>query len=75
MEIILGAAVSLLVQWLKSYGKNQWHSLAILLVVSLSASSLYTVLVATGYWQTVGMVLVTAGAFYAFIVQRFESSN
>lgn len=75
MEIILGAAVSLLVQWLKKYGQNQWHSLGILLVVAILASAGYTFVVATGYWQVLATVLVTAGAFYAFILQRFENPS
>jgi hypothetical protein len=31
-------------------------------------------LVATGYWQVVADVLITAGAFYAFVIRGFESS-
>jgi hypothetical protein len=42
-------------------------------VLSLGAAGLYTALVAAGYWQTVAQVLLTAGAFYAFVIQRFES--
>lgn len=75
MEIILGAAVSLLVQWAKKYGNNPWHTLIILLAVSLAAAGLYTALLNTGYWPLVGGILVTAGAFYTFIIQRFETTT
>ena len=73
MEIIIGAAVSLLVQWLKQRTSNEWETLAVLLIVSLAAAAGYTALVATGYWQAVGGIIVTAGAFYSFVLQRFEN--
>lgn len=72
MELLIGAAVSLLIQWVKKYGKNQWTTLLFLLIASLVASSLYTLLVDVGYWETVASIIMTAGAFYAFILQRFE---
>jgi hypothetical protein len=31
-------------------------------------------LVAVGYWETVANVLVIAGAFYAFVIQRFDDA-
>jgi hypothetical protein len=74
MEIIIGAIVSLIVQFVK--GKNsQYVTLAILAVLSLAAAGLYTVLVDTGYWDAVYGILVTAGAFYAFVIQRFEGGT
>jgi hypothetical protein len=30
-------------------------------------------LVAVGYWETIAKILVIAGAFYTFVIQRFES--
>jgi CHASE2 domain-containing sensor protein len=74
--IILGSAVSLLVQWLKTmFGTKEYLTLAILLFISLVAAVCYTYLVAIGYWQTVAAILLTAGAFYTFVLQRFESSS
>lgn len=73
MEYILGIAASLLVQWLKRYSNNEWATMGILLCVSVALSGLYLAFVAAGYWQTVAQILLTAGAFYAFIVQRFEN--
>ena len=72
MEIILGVLATALTQWLKKYGKNQWHTLAILAVISLALAGVYVTLISTGYWQTVGTVIVISGAIYTFIIQRFE---
>lgn len=72
MEIILGLAATALTQWLKKYGKNQWETLGILIVISLALAGVYATLVAVGYWQLVVSILVTAGAIYTFIIQRFE---
>jgi hypothetical protein len=36
---------------------------------------IYTALSAAGYWQTIASVLMTGGAFYAFVLQRFEGSS
>jgi hypothetical protein len=75
MEIIIGAIVSLIVQSLKSRFASQYATLAILAVLSLAAAGIYTVLLNTGYWEAVYGILVTAGAFYAFVIQRFESDK
>jgi len=75
MEVILGAAVSLLVQWLKvKFGTTEWKTLVVLLVVSLIAAFIYTYLVAVGYWQTLTSILILAGAFYTFIIERFKTT-
>ncbi len=73
MELLIGAVVSLLVQALKQ--KSEWHALAIVALLSFVAAGLYNALVAAGYWETVLQVLLTAGAFYAFVIQRFEGKN
>jgi hypothetical protein len=49
--------------------------MTILLGVSLGAAGLYCALVAVGYWETVANVLIIAGAFYLFVIQRFESKT
>jgi hypothetical protein len=73
MELLIGPAVALLVQYLKNkFGTSSWKTMGILLAVSLGASLIYTTLMAVGYWEMVAVVLVTAGAFYTFILQRFE---
>jgi hypothetical protein len=75
MTIIIGAAVSLLVQWIKQKTTNQLETLLVLLGMSLGAAGIYCALVAVGYWETVANVLIIAGAFYAFVIQRFESKE
>jgi hypothetical protein len=72
MTIFIGAAVSLLVQWVKQKATSQVETLLILLGISLAAAGIYCALVAVGYWETVAHVLLIAGAFYAFVIQRFE---
>lgn len=72
MEIILGVFASLLTQWLKKYGSSEYHTLAILGVISLALAGIYAALVAIGYWETVVSILIVAGVIYTFIIQRFE---
>ena len=75
MELIIGSAVSLLVQWLKiKFTTSEYKTLAVLFAVSLLAAFIYTYLVAVGYWQTVASILLTAGAFYSFVIARFNST-
>jgi uncharacterized membrane protein len=74
MEIIIGSVVSILVQYLKTqFGTSEYKTLAVLLFVSLVAAFIYTYLVAQGYWQTVSAILLTAGAFYSFVIARFHA--
>jgi hypothetical protein len=75
MEIIIGAVVSLIVQWAKQKFTSEWQTLGFLLIISMGAAGLYAALVAVGYWQTIASVIMTAGAFYAFILQRFEGGS
>lgn len=75
MDIIIGAIVSLIVQWLKPRVGGEYATLGLLAVLCLAAAGIYTALVALGYWDAFYRVLVTAGAFYAFVVQRFEGKS
>jgi hypothetical protein len=74
MELIIGAFISLVVQALKKQGSAFW-TMATLVVLCLTAAGVYTALASVGYWDTVYQVLVTAGAFYAFVIQRFEGKE
>ena len=74
MTILIGAVVSIIVQFLKQKVTNEWETLAILLAISLAAAGIYTALVDVGYWQMVSGVLITASAFYAIVLARFEAS-
>jgi len=49
-----------------------YKTLAVLLIASIVASAIYTTLSYAGLWETVSQVLITAGAFYAFVISRFE---
>ena len=76
MEIILGIGISGLIQWLKNkYKTNEYMTLLVLAGVAILGSLLYTGLSSTGYWDALYQILVTAGAFYAYILKRFESST
>lgn len=75
MIYAIGVIVSILTQWLKQHASSKFETLAILFAVSLFAAGVYNTLVAFGYWQAVATLLVTAGAFYAFILQHFESDG
>lgn len=73
MELILGAGASLLVEWAKAkLGTEGWRTMALLLIVTLVLASGYTYLVSAGYWTTVAEILITAGAFYAFIISNIK---
>lgn len=73
MEYILGVIVSIIVQGIK---KNRAlkgvKTLIVVLLISLVASVMYTALNYAGLWETTAQILITAGAFYAFILSRFE---
>lgn len=74
MIYIIGIIVSLLTQWLKSAFPTQgWKTMFVLIGVSVFSAVVYTYLVSVGLWDTIVSVLVTAGAFYAFVIQRFEN--
>lgn len=72
MEIILGATISVLLQLIKGRIPGEWAKIGVLLVMCVGAAGLYTALVSVGYWETVANILMVAGAFYTFVIQRFE---
>lgn len=75
MEIILGVLISGIVQYVKNkFGTTSMGTLAILAGISLFGAAMYTWLATTGYWDAVYNIIVTAGAFYTFIIARFEST-
>jgi len=74
MEIIIGTLVSLLVEAIKSkFGTSGWTTRAILLGMAILGATAYTFLAKTGYWEVIAKVLVTAGAFYAFVIRAFKT--
>lgn len=75
MIYFIGVLVSLLVAQLKKiYSTNEWKTLGILAGVSLVAAIAYTYLVSAGLFGSVAAILESAGAFYAFVLQRFNSN-
>ena len=73
MEYILGVVVSLLVQWLKfKFDTRGLTTKVILLLVALASAAVYTQLMKLGLWAPVAQILMTAGAFYAFVITAFE---
>ncbi len=73
MEIIIGSVVSLLVQFIKSkLGTTEYATLGVVLITSLAAAGVYSAMVHAGLWDSLVGILTTAGAFYTFIIARFE---
>lgn len=73
MEIIIGALVSLIVQFIKNkFGTSEYQTLAAVLLVSFVGAATYVLLADTSFWPVIMQVVVVAGAFYAYIIQRFE---
>lgn len=76
MEIILSAAVSFLVQFLKNKAKlGEYQTLGVLVALSLVAAVIYDRLVVLGYWQSVAAVLILASSFYSLILSRFTAGS
>jgi hypothetical protein len=73
MEFIIGAGVSLAVQWLKkALGTNVLGTYIVVFALSLFAASVYVYIQDTALWPILVQVLTVAGAFYAFVLSRFE---
>lgn len=71
--IVIGAIVSLIVQFLKTrYGTQSNMTLAMVVVISIVVGASYTLLKDTPVWQTIISILGFAGAVYTYILKRFE---
>lgn len=76
MEIIIGAGISLLMQLVKGQMRlGEYGTLIVLFIVSITCAAIYQALIHTGFWDITYEILVTAGAFYTFIVQRFTKGS
>lgn len=74
MEYILGIVVSLLVQLIKNkLGTDTLGTLGSVLVISIAAAGIYVAFSGSDFWPLIVQTLTVAGAFYAFIIQRFET--
>lgn len=76
MELFLGVLVSIFAQFCKKVlGTGEWQSLALVAGLSLVAAGAYILIESAGYWEAVQQVLITAGAFYAFVISRFPDAS
>lgn len=72
MELLIGAFVSLFIQYLKNSLKlSEYATLGAVLALSVVAAAVYSYLIAVGMWEPFLTVLTTAGAFYTYVIQRF----
>jgi hypothetical protein len=72
MEIVIGALASLVVQFLKTkLGTDTFGTMLAVLMISFVGAATYVLLVDTAIWPTLLQVIITAGAFYAYIIKRF----
>lgn len=71
---IVGAVVSVIVQYIKSVGAKAptWLTVALVVGFSLVAGGIYAFLKDTVAWQTSLQIALYANAVYGFIISRFE---
>lgn len=73
MEIIIGSAASVVTQLIKKYAQTApWVTWATAIVLSVVGAYIYVTMRGTPLWETIVSVLTTSGAFYAYIIARFE---
>ena len=76
MELFLGVVVSLVSQYSKKlFGTGEYQTLATVALLAFVGSGVYTWLSHAGYWGSFQQILITAGAFYAFIISRFPKAS
>ena len=79
METVLllaGAVVSVLVAIIKAYfGTTGWKSMAAGIGLSLVGGAAFYFLKMFGLWDAVLQILITAGAFYAFIIRNLPTAE
>lgn len=74
--LVIGAAVSLLVQYLKNKMEtNKTGTLLIVLGISIIAGTAYFLVKETSLWQPIVSILAFAGAIYSYIIKQFESKE
>lgn len=74
MEYIIGVIVSLVVQFIKKkWPSDTTTTMLVVLTVSFIGAASYVLLMDTPFWPTILQVITVAGAFYAFIIKRFET--
>lgn len=75
MEILLGALVSGLTQWIKSnaFFSTPWRVIALTLTLSIIGAAVYQYLVYINYWQSVLATFMVASTIYAVLIKPLES--
>jgi hypothetical protein len=76
MEFILGPVVSLIVQALKRrLGSDAFTMSLSVISLSFAAAAVYVLIADTAIWPLFVKTVTTAGAFYTFIIRRFETAG
>lgn len=76
MEFIIGPIVSLIVQWLKKrLGADVFSIYLSVIVLSFTAAAIYVLIKDTSIWPVFMTILATAGAFYTYVIRRFETDS
>jgi len=71
--VIIGAAVSLLVQYLKNrFGTENAITLTIVIALSIIAGTAYYLIKGTSLYAPILNILAFAGAVYTYIFKRLE---
>lgn len=77
MELALvfgGVVVSLIIEAIKShFGGSTTATMTAVVIFSLVGGIAYTLLTHFGLWESFIGVLISAGAFYAFIIKNVKS--
>jgi len=74
MEYIIGIVVSVIVQIIKRVMKQSvLGTYLALLLISFSAAAIYVFVKDTAIWPLFMQIVTVAGAFYAFVIRRFEN--
>jgi hypothetical protein len=75
MEYIIGVIVGLFVQYLKrKLGTDVAGTYLVVLLLSFVAAGTYVLIKDTTLWPAILQIMTVAGAFYAYIIRRFETS-
>lgn len=72
MEYILGVLASLGAEYLKKrIGTDTLGTYLVVLLASFVLAAVYVFVKDTSIWPVLMQVILTAGAFYAFVIRRF----
>lgn len=72
--VIVGAAVSLLQEFIQSKGWSSFAKSVFAIVLSLGAATVYIALKDTAFWATFLSILAVASAVYAFLIKGIRGA-